>query len=84
LSDKCHSQIYSLRGIIAFGVLEYCLSLRNGVDYGCPGKENPKKMGVPYEAADVPSKRSEYSHPEVATILSYLSYFNKGLNYNQF
>ena len=60
------------------------MTLRNGVDYGVPGVDNLKKVGVPYEAADVPSKRSEYSHPEVATILSYLSYFNKGLTYKQF
>jgi hypothetical protein len=28
-----------------------------------PGVNSIKKVGVPYEAADVPSKRSEYSHP---------------------
>ena len=32
----------------------------------------------------MPSKRSEYSHPEVATILSYMSYYNKGLSFVQF
>ncbi len=60
------------------------MSLRNGVDYGVPGNENIKRVGVPYEAADVPSKRSEYSHPDVATFLSFFSYFNKGLSYLQF
>jgi hypothetical protein len=60
------------------------LTLRNGVDYGAPGKDNLKRVGVPYEAADMPSKRSEYSHPEVATILSYLSYYSKGLSYPEF
>lgn len=52
------SQIYAVRGILAYGILEHCLSLRCGVDYGVPGKEHPKRVGVPYEAADVPSKRS--------------------------
>ena len=72
-------QIYAIRGLIAYGILEHCLSLRCGVDFGVPGEEHPKKVAVPYEAADIPSKRSEYAHPDVAAILSYISYYNKGL-----
>jgi hypothetical protein len=81
LTQNVFNQIYTIRGLLAYGVIEHCLTLRNGVDYGVPRSDNLKRVGVPYEAADMPSKRSEYSHPEVATILSYLSYFNKGLTY---
>ena len=70
-----------MRGLLAYGIIEHCFTLRNGVDYGVPGADNKKRVGVPYEAADVPSKRSEYSHPDVATVLSYLSYYSRGLTF---
>jgi hypothetical protein len=31
------NQILAFRGLIAFGILEHCLSMRNGVDFGVPG-----------------------------------------------
>jgi hypothetical protein len=31
------NQILAVRGFIAFGILEHCLTLRNGVDFGVPG-----------------------------------------------
>lgn len=58
--------------------------MRVGVDYGVPGAEHRKRVGVPYEAADVPSKRSEYAHPDLAVLVSYVSYFTRGLNFGQF
>ena len=70
--------------MVAYGIVEHCLTLRTGVDYGGPGADNLKRVGVPYEAADVPSKRSEYSQPDVATTLSYLAYYSKGLSFKQF
>jgi hypothetical protein len=84
LPEQVFNQIYAVRGILAYGITEHCFSLRNGVDYGVPGGDNPKRVGVPYEAADVPSKRSEYSHPDVATCLSYLAYYSRGLSFKQF
>lgn len=32
------SQILVFRGFLAFGILEHCLSMRNGVDFGVPGE----------------------------------------------
>jgi hypothetical protein len=78
------NSILCLRGLLAFGVLEHCLSMRAGVDFGVPGEIHPKRVGVPYEAADVPSKRSEYAHPDLAILVSYTSYFTRGLTLNQF
>ena len=34
-----------------------------------------KRVAVPYEAADMPSLRSEYAHPDLAIIVSYIGYF---------
>lgn len=51
-------QIYILRGALAFGIFQHCLSKRCGVDYGVPGPDHGKKIAVPYEAADIPSKTS--------------------------
>lgn len=78
------SALLCLRGILAFGILEHCLTMRVGVDYGVPGTDHHKKVGVPYEAADVPSKRSEYAHPDLAVLVSYVSYFSRGLSFDQF
>jgi hypothetical protein len=52
--------IFALRGILGFGVFEHCLEMRVGIDFGAPGDthQNNKRVGIPYEAADVPSKRS--------------------------
>ena len=60
------------------------MSLRVGVDFGAPGEKHHKKVAVPYEAADVPSIRSEYAHPDLAIFVSYIAYFEKGLTKDQF
>ena len=54
------------------------------MDFGVPSDHHPKAVAVPYEAADIPSKRSEYAHPDVAGILSYICYYQKGLTEKQF
>jgi hypothetical protein len=54
--------------------------MRCGVDYGAPNELHIKKIAVPYEAADIPSKTSEYEQPDVSTLLSYISYYTKGLS----
>lgn len=38
-----------------------------------------KRMAVPYRAADTPSERSEFAQPDVAIVLTLLSYANDGL-----
>ena len=73
------TQILVFRGFLAFGILEHCLSMRNGVDFGVPGEQHPKRLGVPYDAGDVPSKRSQFSHPDVSILVSLISYFMKGI-----
>lgn len=55
--------------------------MRCGVTYGVPDEERKKekRVAVPYEAADVPSKKNEYSQPDVSILLSFLAYYNEGL-----
>lgn len=54
--------------------------MRCGVDFGVPSSLHIKKIAVPYEAADIPSKTSEYEQPDVSIILSYVAYYTKGLS----
>ena len=60
--------------------------MRCGVTYGVPDDERKKekRVAVPYEAADVPSKKNEYSQPDVSILLSFLAYYNEGLNEEEF
>ena len=79
--------LYILRGYLAYGVLEHCFILRCKVNYGVPDRErkvaSKKRLAVPYEAADIPSKKNDYAHPDVAIFLSYLSYYNFGLTLDE-
>lgn len=60
------------------------MTLRPQIKYGVPDEERIKRTGkriaVPYEAANVPSKRNDYAQPDVAIYLTYLSYYNTGLS----
>jgi hypothetical protein len=37
-------------------------------------------MAVPFQAKDVPAERAEFGHPDVAIILTILSYYYSGLS----
>lgn len=41
-------------------------------------------MSVPYEAADIPSKRNEFAQPDVSIILTFISYYTKGIDLDSF
>ncbi|KAI9981767.1 hypothetical protein PInf_009537 [Phytophthora infestans] len=74
------SQLLALRGLVAFGVLEHCLEKRYRVNFGLPPPHSrPKKIAIPFRAADVPSERSEFSHPDVCIVLTLLGYYHRGL-----
>ena len=86
IPQPLRNHLYALRGALACAVLEHCLSLRCGVTYGVPDDERKKekRVAVPYEAADVPSKKNEYSQPDVSIMLSFLAYYNEGLTAEEF
>ncbi|KAF3059206.1 hypothetical protein GL218_04803 [Daldinia childiae] len=72
-----------LRGLIAGGVLGFVFGYKRWrVDYGLDSNRQPStKLAVPYRAKDNPSLRSEFSHPDVVIILTSLSYYYGGLEY---
>ncbi|KAH8989920.1 hypothetical protein EDB86DRAFT_3235448 [Lactarius hatsudake] len=78
------SGILLLRGLLVDGegVLYYALKERRWrVDYGL----DPSRtlLAVPYRAKDVPSLRAEFGHPDVAIVLTCLSYYYGGLTKQQ-
>ncbi|KAG8957905.1 hypothetical protein FRC03_009696 [Tulasnella sp. 419] len=87
LEDYCKSgdlwdTLLILRGILAHGILQFVLKEKRWrVDYGPDISRS--LLAVPYRAKDVPSLRAEFSHPDVAILLTCLSYYWQGLSQNQ-
>jgi hypothetical protein len=74
-------QLCTLRALLAHGLLAHGLELRYRVDYGLDKVHGRvKKMAVPYRAADVPTERSEFSHPDKCLLVTKLSYYYDGLS----
>ncbi|CAH0519298.1 unnamed protein product [Peronospora belbahrii] len=74
------TQLLALRGLVAFGVFEHCMEKRYRVDFGLPVPgTRQKKIAIPFRAADVPSERSEFSHPDVCIVLTLLAYYHNGM-----
>jgi hypothetical protein len=81
-NDKSQLQtLLLLRGLLAHGVLLTALREKIWrVDYGLDkGRSPPTLLAVPYRAKDCPALRAEFSHPEIAIVLTCLSYHYKGL-----
>jgi hypothetical protein len=81
-NDKSQRQtLFLLRGLLAHGVpLTALREKRWRVDYGLDkGRRPPTLLAVPYRAKDCPALRAEFSHPEIAIILTCLSYYYGGL-----
>jgi hypothetical protein len=75
-------QILILAGYLRYEVLFVALSKRWKVNYGV----NPngfRKMAVPFKAKDVASERTEFGHPDMAIVLTLLSYYYSGLSDDQ-
>ncbi|KAG2757812.1 hypothetical protein P692DRAFT_20789290 [Suillus brevipes Sb2] len=71
-----------LRGLLACGIFVYALKERRWrVDYGLTQKRT--MLAVPFRAKDMPSLRAEFGHPDVAVILTCLSYYYGGLTLQQ-
>ena len=70
-----------LRGLLSSEVLLVALKKRHRVNYGV--NENPvfnRLMAVPFRAKDVAAENTEFGHPDVAIILTQLSYYYSGLD----
>eukprot|EP00979_Chaetoceros_neogracilis_P004738 scaffold823_cov145-Chaetoceros_neogracile.AAC.3 len=82
LSSGHFKDILALRGLLAHEILLHCLKKRYRVDFGPNHLNSRKKLAVPYRGADMPSERSEFSHPDCAMLLSILAYYSSGLSKN--
>ncbi|KAH6608878.1 hypothetical protein Trco_002224 [Trichoderma cornu-damae] len=76
------TKLLVVRGLIVHRILIICLGKRWNVQYGLHPSRSP--VAVPFTAKGVPSELSEYGHPDVAIVLTCLSFYSAGLSYEQF
>jgi hypothetical protein len=70
-----------LRGLLSSEVLFIALKKRHRVNFGV--NQNPyfnRLTAVPFRAKDVAAENTEFGHPDVAIVLTQLSYYYSGLN----
>ena len=71
-----------LRGLVVHRILLLGLSKRWNVQYGIhPGRD---PIAVPFRSKGIPSDQAEFGHPDVSIVLTCLSFYYSGLNFNQF
>ncbi|KAK8112290.1 uncharacterized protein PG998_008747 [Apiospora kogelbergensis] len=80
--DNVIHTLILLRGLIAKGVIAFSLGQKRWrVNYGIDPNRDPKtRLAVPFRAKDDPAPRAEFSHPDVAIVLTCLSYYYSGLD----
>ncbi|CAF3462404.1 unnamed protein product [Rotaria socialis] len=70
-----------VRGLLSSEVLLVAFKKRYRVNYGVnPNISFNRLMAVPFRAKDVVVDRTEFGHPDVALVLTHLSYYYSGLN----
>ncbi|KAF8132464.1 hypothetical protein EV363DRAFT_108384 [Boletus edulis] len=74
--------ILLLRGLLACNILLFALAERRWrVDYGLSPMRT--MLAVPYRFKDVPAPRADFGHPDIAIVLTCLSYYYGGLTEEQ-
>ncbi|CAF3125081.1 unnamed protein product [Rotaria sp. Silwood2] len=83
--SRFHIQLFLIvRGLLSSEVLLVAFKKRYRVNYGVnPNASFNRLMAVPFRAKDVALDRTEYGHPDVALVLTHLSYYYSGLNESQ-
>lgn len=81
-TESTKNQLLLLRGLLACGIFTFALSRKRWrVNYGLDGIRTPSTaLAVPFRAKDQPTLRSEFSHPDVVLVLTFLSYYYEGLD----
>jgi len=80
-TEELQGQLFLLRGLIAHQVLCSALQKRWRVNYGRANGRNPSTgLAVPFRAKDSPTPRSDFSHPDLVLVLTYLTYYYGGLH----
>lgn len=78
-------QVLSMRAMLAFGVLEMCLTKRHRVSYGIDRRETAIcRVAVPFRSSETPSTRSEFAHSDAQILYTTLSYAYDGLTEEEF
>ena len=72
---------YLARGLVGNRILLVALKKRWNVQYGVHPARDP--VAVPFHAKGVPSERAEWGHPDVAILLTCLSFYHSGLSLDQ-
>ncbi|CAF1080146.1 unnamed protein product [Adineta steineri] len=73
-----------IRGLLCSEVLLVALKKRHRVNYGVNSNLSFNRlMAVPFRAKDVVADKTEFGHPDVALVLTHLSYYYSGLNNEQ-
>jgi hypothetical protein len=70
--------VYLLRGFLVYRILLMALKKRWNVQYGLDSRRDP--IAVPFSAKGIPSEMAEWGHPDVAILLTCLSFYYEGLN----
>ncbi|KAF2802615.1 uncharacterized protein BDZ99DRAFT_401210 [Mytilinidion resinicola] len=79
IGDHVWNTMLILRGLIAGGTMKFAFQdKRWRVHYGLDLTRS--RLAVPFRAKDVPSSRAEYSHPDLAIVLTCLCYYYKGFS----
>lgn len=80
-TESTISNILLLRGLVAGGILTFAFGLKRWrVNYGVDAaREKKTRLAVPFRAKDLPTPRSEFSHPDVVIVLTCLHYYYGGL-----
>ena len=81
-NTRAWTGLLHLRGLLACGILLFALKERRWrVDFGLAPWRT--MLAVPYRAKDVPAPRAEFGQPDVAVVLTCLSYYYAGLTQEQ-
>lgn len=82
MTEETRDTTLLLRELLALGILSFILEKKRWrVDYGLDSvRQRPTQLTVPFRAKDLPTDRSEFSHPDVVIALTSLSYYYVGLS----
>jgi hypothetical protein len=78
------NHLLALRGFLACGLFEHCLTKRHRVDYGVDMRRGDgQRVAVPYRASETPADRSEFAQPDIQIMFTLLSYYHQGLTHDE-
>ncbi|MEW5310745.1 MAG: hypothetical protein WDW38_002512 [Sanguina aurantia] len=81
LQEHQFNHLLALRGLLACSILQHGLEKRHCVDFGVSRSPSARKrLAVPFRAAHTPAERSEFAQPDVALLLTHVSYYHDGLS----